>query len=390
VSEYQYIAFQAIDRPLTDAALKFAKKQSTRAEISRWSFRNEYHFGDFRGNVNELLRRGYDVHLHYANFGIRTIALRLPAGLPFPKAVWSKYIGLQALRWQKDRKGTGGILSLQPYFEPGELEEIWERDFDEYLDNFVEIRNRLIAGDLRMLYLLWLCATGDREGALPEVVEPPVPGGLAEYVDTFPLAMEFLGCDPLLLVAASEGSSTAPKQPANPDLFADWVKGLSNAKARQLLHRFLSEDSVAVQAETIAAIHQQNRSSDWPTISLNRSLQVLHGRTKEIRDNKNAKSQKKRTAAAKRAAAKKERERKKRMQEMVKEPKAWINKSTKLVDARGTSNYETAAEMLADLREAIGGAKGKQMTRKHVAHLVKTYPTLTRLKSSLRKHGLLE
>ena len=121
-----------------------------------------------------------------------------------------------------------------------------------------------------MLYLLWLCATGDHEGELPEVVEPPVPRGLAEYVD------------------------------------------------------------------------------------------------------------------------KQERERQKRMQQMVKEPNAWLKKSTKLVDARGTSNYETAAEMLADLREAVGGAKGKQMTRKHVAHLVKTYPTLTRLKSSLRKHGLLE
>ena len=93
MSEYQYVAFRAVDRPLTDAELKFANSQSTRAEISRWSFQNEYHYGDFHGDVNGLLRRGYDVHLHYANFGVRTVAFRLPAGLPFPKPLWSQYIG---------------------------------------------------------------------------------------------------------------------------------------------------------------------------------------------------------------------------------------------------------------------------------------------------------
>ncbi|WP_145283326.1 hypothetical protein [Pirellulimonas nuda] len=78
MSEYQLIEFQAVDRPLTDRELAYAREQSTRAEISRWSFQNEYHFGDFHGDVNGMLRRGYDVHLHYANFGVRTVAFRLP------------------------------------------------------------------------------------------------------------------------------------------------------------------------------------------------------------------------------------------------------------------------------------------------------------------------
>jgi hypothetical protein len=85
VSEYQYVAFRAVDRPLTDKELEFARQQSTRAEISRWSFENEYHFDDFRGDAKGLARHGYDVYLHYANFGIRTVAFRMPAGLPFSK-----------------------------------------------------------------------------------------------------------------------------------------------------------------------------------------------------------------------------------------------------------------------------------------------------------------
>lgn len=55
-------------------------EQSTRAEIDRWSFTNEYHFGNFRGDFMEMMRRGYDVHVHYTNFGLRRIYFRIPYG----------------------------------------------------------------------------------------------------------------------------------------------------------------------------------------------------------------------------------------------------------------------------------------------------------------------
>ena len=58
------------------------RQQSSRAEITPWSFDNEYHFGDFRGDALTMLRRGYDMHLHYANFGIRKLLIRLPHNLP--------------------------------------------------------------------------------------------------------------------------------------------------------------------------------------------------------------------------------------------------------------------------------------------------------------------
>ena len=68
-SEYQYVAFRAIDAPVSEKNLSLHARQSSRAEITPWSFHNEYHYGDFRGNAKEMLRRGYDLHLHYANFG---------------------------------------------------------------------------------------------------------------------------------------------------------------------------------------------------------------------------------------------------------------------------------------------------------------------------------
>ena len=127
-----------------------------------------------------------------------------------------------------------------------------------------------------------------------------------------------------------------------------------------------------------------------PTVELNRTFEELVKRADVLREEHQAIETKKNAAKAKRMAAKAERERKKRMTEMVKNPQKWLDESERLADARGTSNYKLAAEILADLREAIGGARGAKLTRKHAAHLVRKHPTLNQLKSSLRKSGVLD
>ena len=57
---------------------------------------------------------------------------------------------------------------------------------------------------------------------------------------------------------------------------------------------------------------------------------------------------------------------------------------------KGTANCNLAAEILADLKEAIGGAKGATLVRKHAGHLTRKNPTLAKLKGSLRKCGILD
>lgn len=387
MSEYQYIEFRAVDRPLTDAELGYAKKQSTRAEISRWSFQNAYHYGDFHGNVNGLLRRGYDVHLHYANFGIRTVAFRLPAGLPFAKTVWSNYIDVGELSWNPDRRGKGGVLSLAPHHEAGQLDELWE--FKRYMRAMVEVRSRLLAGDLRALYLLWLGSVVDDQEDLLDMVEPPVPGGLAGTVGVFDLFLEFFGLDPLTLVAASEGSIDAPNTSSQEQLIQQWVKTLSEKDAKRLLHEFLAKDPAAVKAKSVAWILEKGQSPVWPSVTLGRTCQELLDRAEQLRTVQNEQNRKKQVAAEKRQVAKRARERQDRMKLMVTDPRKWLRKADKLVEARGVNNYEAAAEILAELREALGGEDGEHLTRIHAAHLAKKHPTLSRMKSSLRKRGLL-
>lgn len=386
MSEYQYIAFRAVDRPLTDKELAYARKQSTRAEISRWSFTNEYNFGDFHGDTNGLLRRGYDVYLHYSNFGYRTVAFRLPEGLPFAKSMWSKYVGTGELTWTPDRKGRGGILTFAPYFDAGSLEELWE--LDDAMDSMVRLRERILTADSRALYLLWLVAALDEQLDLLDSMEPPIPAGLADWTESFELCCDFWGIDPLMLAAAAEGTAAAPAE-ISPDAHVEeWIERLTADKAKQLLKEFLTTDPAGQKARTLAQIGHASVLPEWPTFSLGRTPSQLLERTRELRKVQQAKEARREAAAEKRRAEKAQQERHERMLQMATNPASWLPKIDQLVAARGTKNYEQAAQLLAELREAVGGQRGTQLVQKHAAHLVQDYPTLSRLKKSLREHGL--
>jgi hypothetical protein len=95
---------------------------------------------------------GYEIFLSYFNYGNRQIRMRLPSGLPFAKRVWSRYIGGEGLQWTADKTGCAGILTLAPYLDEVD-NEAW--DFEDYLDEVARLREILIVGDFRALYLLW-------------------------------------------------------------------------------------------------------------------------------------------------------------------------------------------------------------------------------------------
>ncbi|QDU64757.1 hypothetical protein Pan216_56490 [Planctomycetes bacterium Pan216] len=386
MSEYQYVAFRAVDAPLNDEQLTFANEQSSHAEVSRWSLVVEYNYSEFHGDVDGLLRQGFDVFLQYANYGTRKIKLRLPHGMPFAKRVWSTYMEGRTLQWEPDAKGHGGILTLDPFLEAGDFDDVWE--LQEYLDDVVRVRNRLLRGDLRALYLLWLGAVCDEDHIPEETIEPPVPHGIAEIADDGGELLWFFGADPLLLVAAGEDVGPAPADDAQ-DRASRWVNALGEQPAKDLLLKLLTGDTASVKAGVLADIRDAQDSGGWPTSDKRRSLEQLLERAEELRAEQRAKEARKAQEKAKRKAAKAARQRAERMKEMVAEPQKWIREAKRLAKERGTDNYEAAANILADLRDAVGGDKGVSMAHRCAVDLAKQYPTLNRLKSALRKRGLL-
>lgn len=386
MSEYQFVGFQAVDAPLNDKQLEFARRQSTRAEVTRWSLSCEYHYSSFRGDIHGLLRQGYDVFLQYTSYGSREIKLRLPGGLPFAGSVWSKYVDGQHLEWKRDAKGSGGILSLHPFHEAGDVVMVQEKQL--ILDALIAVRERVMIGDLRALYVLWLCASDGDYIDPAEMIEPPVPHGIAEAATYGGEILAFFGLDPLLLAAAGQNVDPAPADETR-DLAARWVNAQGEQPAKDTLLRLLIGDTAGEKARLLAEIRDSCSLGGWPTSDKQRTLDELLQKTTALRAEEDAKQVRRDQAKAEREAAKKERERAIRMQQMRIDRDKWLRESERLVAARGTHNYKAAAEILDDLREAIGGEEGAELARRQAASLAKKHSTLNHLKSSLRKRGLL-
>jgi len=153
VSEYQYYEFLALDRPLTDAEYNQVRALSTRAQINRTRFVNEYQWGDFRGNPSVLMDQYYDAHLYFANWGTRILMLRLPATLLDLKTA-ERYCDSDTASVR--RSGKNVVLEWRSDDEDGE--EDWESGGPGSLAALVGVRAELAAGDLRPLYLAWLAS----------------------------------------------------------------------------------------------------------------------------------------------------------------------------------------------------------------------------------------
>ncbi len=106
MSDYQFIHFLACDECLDQEQLAFMRQQSKRAMITEWEFGEENHSRDFRGNAQEMLRRGYDAHLHFDNFGIRRLMFRLHAGLPCERKVFESFLPEKGVKWHADPSPT--------------------------------------------------------------------------------------------------------------------------------------------------------------------------------------------------------------------------------------------------------------------------------------------
>ncbi len=57
MSEYQYYEFLALDRPLSEQQMQEVRRHSTRARITATRFVNEYHWGDFKGDIDRLMAK---------------------------------------------------------------------------------------------------------------------------------------------------------------------------------------------------------------------------------------------------------------------------------------------------------------------------------------------
>jgi len=170
MSEYQYYEFQTIDRKLDAKEMQDLRGYSSRARITPTSFTNEYSFGSFKGNPDVWMEKYFDAYLYLANWGTHELQVSVPARLLAADTARDYCAGASA----SVREKAGNLIFTFLSNEEGGGEWV---EGDGALSSILPVRNDLICGDLRALYLGWLLCV--QEGELDDAsVEPPLPPNL--------------------------------------------------------------------------------------------------------------------------------------------------------------------------------------------------------------------
>ncbi len=307
--------------------------------------------------------------MHYASFGIRKLMFRLRAGLPCSPEIWAAYQSKYGIKWYADKEGPGGILEVEPESDAGTYGEEYF-NAKELLSELAPIRDLLASGDLRPLYLMWL-ACGDDE----ETLEPPVPAGLFDLPPELETMADFYEIGSGMLAAVAECSAELDTNGNDISTHAKkWIAGQSKDELKLLVERMLTEDPVVVRAETLARIRDGARVTQWPTAAPSRTFAQLRERA-EVLD----KEQQEEEARAKEEA------RRERLAQIVANRQQLITQACDLVKTGGTNNYELAAVMVVELRDALGSEQAEAL-----ATTLRTLkPSSNILAKTLRRHGLL-
>ena len=213
MGEFQQYQFQAVDQALTEEQQKEVRSWSSRAVVSATSATFVYHYGDFQQDEKQVMTHFFDAMLYIANWGTKRLMFRFPRSLVDEKAMKAYAIVPQYGESYVDfyTKGDVIILDINSNDEEGLG---WVEEEDYQLNDFIFLREQIINGDYRSLFLAWLKAAQEEKMDLddeefekedPEEEEfkiqktPPIPPNLKKPNATLTAFSTFLEVDEALL-----------------------------------------------------------------------------------------------------------------------------------------------------------------------------------------------
>lgn len=349
MSEYQYYEFQALDRPLTKAQMAELRAVSSRAEITPYSFVNEYNWGDLKGDPRQWMERYFDAFLYTANWGSRRLMLRLPASLLDPKIAKPYCVAETLSCWQKK---DFVVLSFE-----ADLEDSEPDDAESSLASLVTIRSDLMRGDHRALYLGWLLGVQLKEVDDDEL-EPLLPPQLGDLNGSLECLADFLRIDFDLIAAAAESSVMEQSAAPSRKRIDEWVRSLRSEDKDAIITRLIEGDDPHLSVEVRQRATRETTGASTTDKRARRTAGEILARAKTMR------SERKKNEAEKRARENAERERaetearKKRLQSLVRREKDLWSMVDKAIATRQPRRYDEAVSLLRDLHD-LAELKGK-------------------------------
>jgi hypothetical protein len=252
MSEYQYYEFLAIDRPLTAKEMAALRSLSTRAHITSVSFTNDYQWGNFKGNPLELMKRFFDAHVYVANWMTAIFMVRLPI-----EAIPKKTAEAMAVDGVLDFKATKNHWVITWRLDESENYDRFGMDDGRgWMARLAPIRDELLRGDIRSLYIGWLAAV-TREMVDDDDLEPLPVEGIGSLTAAQQALAEFLEVDEDLLSGAGIGSPPIQAEQPSQKERDDWLDELPRDEVLTLMKQLLEGNGLKAERTL------NNRFSKW-------------------------------------------------------------------------------------------------------------------------------
>jgi hypothetical protein len=370
MSEYQYYEWQTIDRPLTAREQTDVNGLSSHMDtVTSTQAIVTYSWGDFKHDPKQVLLRYFDAFLYDSNFGVRELMFRLPKDLVDVDLIQPYLV--------EDR------ISLEEHdkYYLLHIEVNDETDFFEWIESegilgqLTPLREQLLQGDMRMLYLAWLKVVSmDDSEVWEDETEPPVPAGLKKLNASLQALADFFEIDPHLISAAAQTSKQA-QSTTEPDLESTLAK-LTREESNRYLIKIVRGEPGAV-------------------LSLKKHLAKLGGGKAP------SQSQSTRTARELFAGAEKiekEAERKAHeeanrnkllsLEKLAQNEEANWAYVEKLLEQKRGSTYDEATKLLVELRDMAEYMQRKSIFSERFNHILVNYGKSVALMERFRRVGL--
>jgi len=391
MSEYQYYEFAAVDRPLTPQQQAELRGRSSRATITPGSFINEYHWGDLKGDPLDWMQRYFDAHVYSANWGSCRFLLRLPAE-SVDRAMLDACVqppvegGSSPYCETFEASFIDGYCLLDWSFndDSGEYERFWSQaDGPGWMSRLLPLRDELLRGDTRPLYLGWLARVcGEQLG--DDDLEPPLPAGLAMLTPAQQALAEFLELD-LDWLSAAAVASPKESQIAEPE-FDAWLAEQPEQSLRSSVRLLLEGRGQEAERKTRLAFFtwQANRRPSSPQATRRRVADIAVGvaSTRELR------LERERQASAA-AEAKRQAERVARLVALATDPQRVWREIDALLKRGSGAAYDQALHLTQELTEALRHANRETEFRSGLAKILETHGKRPAWLARLEKAGLL-
>lgn len=387
MSEYQRYEFMTVDRPLTQQQLSAVNRLSSHIEANSTHALIEYNWGDFKHDPINVLYKYFDGFLYWANWGTPQFALRFPHGaLPDDLIKYYDFDEFVTFTQHPDYD----ILDI--HFDEWEALDEWV-EYD--LGSMIGVREELMEGDLRPLYIAWLACQSTLEGGYYDEEEysgeeededeegeddelrgvMPVPPGLGELTAAQQALAELLRLPEELLLAAAQYSSSI-KPSANDD-FVAWIELLPQERRKDYLVRLVHNEP-GLSRKLVKELRQLGRGETNETLPEGKRVTyaTLLAESKGIK--------------ARRERERREQERQARLrhlQDLHEHLDTYWRQVEKEASRGNASGYDEAVRLLVDLRDVANHFKETQQFQARFRTWVQSHTRRPALLRRLHEHN---